>query len=203
MWFALIAIMQSCSVVQDPENWKKEIEDAYKIQISQAMAYTAAAFMELDENEVDIAISMLAASADAIEKQKNDDLKDWDDIEKYKLALEKLKSEDATCYYLWEQYHQLDGKVKFSDFVKQPKDGKYSVYTTTEQSNDIRVTFKINKAMEWEVALDEKDLQVYLTNLTSAHYEDHLNSAIESAIDEAIYEAVDEALLEVFTDDEW
>ena len=202
MMLALIAIVQSCSVVQDPENWTKEIEDAYKFQISQAMAYTAAAFMELDEDEVDAAVKVVTMTADAFEQQKTNDLKDWDDIEKFKLSLDQWKSIDNTCYYLWEQYHSFDGKVNFSEFVKQPKDGDFFVWITTEKNSDIRVTFKIhivNDKYEYQVAVDDKDLQVYINNITSAHYEDRLNSAIESAVDDA----VNDALIDILTDDEW
>ena len=193
-----IAIVQSCSVVQNPELWKVEIEDAYKFQMSQAMAYTAAAFMELDEDNVDASVQLIVASATEIAEQRNDDGEK--DVAMYKLALDEYYQMDETCRYLWEQYHNFDGKVNFGEFVKQPKDGDFSVWTTTEKNSDIRVTFKINKKFEYQVAVDDKDLQVYISNLTSAHYEDRLNSAIESAVDDA----VNEALLEVLSDDdEW
>ena len=72
---------------------------------------------------------------------------------------------------------------------------------TTEKNSDIRVTFKIhtvNNNYEFQVAVDDKDLQVYINNITSAHYEDRLNSAIESAVDDA----VNDALIDILTDDE-
>lgn len=188
-----IVIAQSCSVVQNPELWKVEIEDAYKFQMAQAMAYTAAAFMELDENEVDAAIKAVIMSADAIAEQHYSDGES--NVARYNLSLKEYSQMDATCYYLWEQYHNFDGKVNFGEFIKQPKDGDFSVWMSTEKNSDIRVTFKINKKSEYQVAVDDKDLQVYITNLTSAHYEDRLNSAIESAVDEALYE--------IITNDEW
>ncbi|MBR4564210.1 MAG: hypothetical protein IKO26_07155 [Paludibacteraceae bacterium] len=43
--------------MQNPELWKVEIEDAFKFQMAQAMAYTAVAFMELDNDEVDAAVN--------------------------------------------------------------------------------------------------------------------------------------------------
>ena len=196
----LIAIVQSCSVVQNPELWKVEIEDDYKFHMAQAMAYTAAAFMELDEDEVDAAVNSVIKSADAMAEQHYS--KGESNVARYNMVLKEYSQKDAICYYLWEQYHSFDGKVNFGEFVKQPKDGDFSVWMTTEKNNDIRVTFKIhtvNNKFEYQVAVDDKDVQVYITNLTSAHYEDRLNSAIESVVDDA----VNDALLEILTDDEW
>lgn len=199
--FFSITILPSCSLKQDPKLYEVEIEDDFKFQMAQAMAYTAAAFMELDKGDVDKTVNFLIKVGEAVAEVQYSEGKS--SIARYDLALKEYSQADATFYYLWEQYHSFDGKVHFGEFIKQPKDGDFSVWTTTEKNSDIRVTFKINKKPEFQVVLDEKDLQVYLTNLTSAHYEDHLNSAIESAIDEAIDEAVDEALLDLDTYDEW
>ena len=196
----LIATVQSCNVEQNPELWKVEIEDAYKFQMAQAMAYTAVAFMELDNDEVDAAVNAVIKSADAMAELHYS--KGESNVARYYLALKEYSQKDNICYYLWEQYHSFDGKVNFGEFVKQPKDGDFSVWLTTEKNSDIRVTFKIrtvNNNDEFQVAVDDKDLQVYINNITSAHYEDRLNSAIESAVDDA----VNDALIDILTDDEW
>ena len=167
----LIATVQSCNVEQNPELWKVEIEDNAVIKSADAMAE-----LHYSKGESNAA--------------------------RYYMALKEYSQKDNICYYLWEQYHSFDGKVNFGEFVKQPKDGDFSVWLTTEKNNDIRVTFKIrtvNNNDEFQVAVDDKDLQVYINNITSAHYEDRLNSAIESAVDDA----VNDALIDILTDDEW
>lgn len=165
-----------------------EIEDAYRMQIASSLAYIDATYDELDEEEIDMAIAAIDMTATDIATEKYN--KGETNVPKYKLSLQQWQSEDPTCYYLWDLYCQQEGMVKFGEFVKQPKENDYSVWISTEKTNDIRVTFKINKKGKWEVVVDKKDLQVYLTDFINKHYEDHINTSIESTVDDILYDAL-------------
>ena len=157
--FLSIVVLHSCTIVQDPDMWQVEIADSYKFQMAEAVVY--AAFMAFGlEDEVDESVIMIEKYAITIEEEKTEALES--DVAKYKLALEKLCNQDEVCHTLWETYHELDGKVRFSGFIKQPNDGNYSVWTAIEKHCNIRVTFKINKLMDWSLELDEDDFHEFI-----------------------------------------
>lgn len=74
---------------------------------------------------------------------------------------------NAGAAELLQMYNSLD--VKFSEFVEQPQNDGFSVWTATEENTGIKVTFKNNSAMEWNLELDEETLVAYMTKVAEKY----------------------------------
>ena len=84
---------------------------------------------------------------------------------------EKLQKESCKIFEpiseLLQIYNSLD--VKFSEFVEQPQNDGFSVWTATEENTGIKVTFKNNSALEWDLELDEETLVAYMTKVAEKY----------------------------------
>lgn len=149
---ALTIILPSCKAIQGPDNWAVEIEDSYKMQMVLAFDYAL-----YDKDAVD----ELAELIDETAEKKADYSMGNSDIAMYKLALEELAPNNAGASELLQGYEKLE--VKFSEWIEQPNKDGYSVWLATEEMFDIRVTFKINKALDWDVELDDEDFTHFMT----------------------------------------
>ena len=149
---ALSFILPSCGAIQGPENWTVEIEDSYRVQMALGFDY-----LVYDEDAVD-------ELADAVEElaTKYYDVNLWkENVAQYKLALEQMAPNNAGAAELLQIYNSLD--VKFSEFVEQPQNDGFSVWTAIEENTGIKVTFKNNSALEWDLELDEETWVAYMT----------------------------------------
>lgn len=155
---ALSFILPSCGSIQGPENWTVEIEDSYRVQMALGFDY-----LVYDEDAVD-------ELADAVEelatKQYDANLLE-ENVAQYKLALEQMAPNNAGAAELLQIYNSLD--VNFSEFVEQPKNDGFSVWTATEENTGIKVTFKNNSALEWDLELDEETLVAYMTKVAEKY----------------------------------
>lgn len=180
----LSVILPSCGAIQGPDTWAVEIEDSYRTQLSVTFAYA-----KYDEKVIEEFAERLDEEAQKIYDDK--DLLD-DNCAMYKLALEKMAKDEEIAADILEVYSLWD--VKFSKWEKQPKQGGFSIWTAKEENSDVKVTFKNNKLLEWELELDEESLTVFIENIvasivgeTSVYDEDEIEDAISKRI-EAQYE---------------
>ena len=182
---ALSVLLPSCGVLEDPDTWAVEIEDSYRTQVALAFGYAV-----YDEKSVDA----FAEKLDAEAEKANDESDILDgDCPKFKIALEKMAKEDEMAADILDGYNKLE--VKFSKWAKQPKEDGFSIWTATEENSGVKVTFKNNSMLEWDLDLDEETLVAYFENIaatlgggTSTLDEDDIEDAIKQRI-EAQYES--------------
>ena len=154
----LSVMLPSCGVLEDPDTWAVEIEDSYRAQVALAFGYAV-----YEEESVDAFAEKLEAEAE----KANDESGILDgDCPKFKLALEKMSKEDEMAADILDGYNKLD--VKFSEWTKQPKEDGFSIWTATEENSGVKVTFKNNSMLEWDLDLDEESLVAYFENIVAA-----------------------------------
>lgn len=154
---ALSVLFTSCGVLEDPDTWAVEIEDSYRAQLTLAFAY---AIHEED------AVDAFAEQFDAEAQIAYDERGFFDgDCPKFKLALEKMAVNDEFAADFLNGYNKLD--VKFSKWEKQLKQDGFTIWTATEENSDIKVTFKNNSALEWDLDLDEETLVAYFESIAA------------------------------------
>lgn len=179
---ALSVLLPSCGAIQGPDTWAVEIEDSYRAQMAFGYDYLAYDKDAVDElaNQID----------DAAEKQYDAHLLDAN-VAKYKLALEQMAPNNAGAAELLQVYNSLE--VKFSEWTKQEDIEGFSVWTANEENTGIKVIFKNNSAMEWDLELDEETFVAYMEKVAThmgaknAIDEDEIEDAISKRI-EAQYE---------------
>lgn len=179
---ALSVMLPSCGAIQGPDTWTVEIEDSYRAQIALGFDY-----LVYDKDAVDELANQID---DAAEKQYDAHLLD-ENVAKYKLALEQMAPNNAGAAELLQVYNSLE--VKFSEWTKQEDIEGFSVWTANEENTGIKVIFKNNSAMEWDLELDEETFVAYMEKVAThmgaknAIDEDEIEDAISKRI-EAQYE---------------
>jgi len=142
--------MISCGAIQDPDNWNVEIEDAFKAQVA-----TRAAYDQFDEDVVDNFIDKLNNLADKIDENTFSI-----DVAKYDSAFVKLSKKSGIAESVYNRYQQIN--CDFSKFEKIEPDGNYQQWQATEKISGITVIFKINDLMDWELILNEDELNEFV-----------------------------------------
>lgn len=176
---ALSVMLPSCGAIQGPDTWTVEIEDSYRAQM--ALGYD---YLVYDKDAVDELANQID---DAAEKQYDAHLLD-ENVAKYKLALEQMAPNNAGAAELLQVYNSLE--VKFSEWTKQTDQEGFSVWTATEENTAIKVMFKNNIAMEWDLELDEETLVAYFEKVASG-YTEFFNQVDEDAIEDAISKRIE------------
>ena len=149
---AMAFLLSACNSIMGPDNYKVEIEDSYRMQVVVTFAY-----LTEDESTLDDFIIELKEKSDKIEEENS--ALNKPDVAKFRIALEKLSTNNNLAKELLDDYKKID--VKFSEFKKAPKEGDFYVWTATEENYGVRVTFK-NSVEEWELDVNEDDLEAYI-----------------------------------------
>lgn len=155
---ALSIMLPSCGEIQGPETWAVEIEDYYRAQVALGFDYL---FYDKD------AVDELAKNLDELAENIYDAHLLDEDVAKYKLALEQMASNNAGAAELLQSYNSID--VKFSEWTKQADQKGFSVWTANEENTGIKVIFKNNVAMEWDVELDEETLVTFMEKVAERY----------------------------------
>jgi uncharacterized protein (DUF1697 family) len=137
-----------------PENWMVEIEDSFRAQVTVALAYLLYA-----EEDVDDFVDKLEAAAEEVD----DETIEIADVARYKLALEKLLDKDTRAEEVLEVYNGF--VVLFSDFTKDGKEDGLTVWNAQEMNSGIKVTFKNNDDLDWDLDIDPETYQAYVETL--------------------------------------
>ena len=151
---SLSFVLHSCGLDQGPDVWETEIEDAFKIQVALAFDYAI-----YDEDAVDELAELIDNTAD---KKAEEYSLSKTDIAKYKLALEELAPNNAGAAELLKLYNSIE--PHFTEWEKCPKEDGYSIWKSTEQVTEIKVTFKNNKALDWDLELEEESFAKFITD---------------------------------------
>ena len=145
-------LLPACSSIMGPDNYKVEIEDSYRMQVTVTFAY-----LTEDESTLDDFCIVLKEESDRIEEENN--ALNKPNVAKFRMALEKLSANNNLAKELLNDYKKID--VKFSEFKKAPKEGDSYVWTATEEIYGVRVIFK-NNVEEWELDVNDEDLDAYI-----------------------------------------
>ena len=155
---ALSLILPSCGAIQGPDNWTVEIEDSYRAQMALGFDY-----LVYDKDAVD----ELAEKVEELATKHYDANLLEENVAKYKLALEQMAPHNAGAAELLHIYNDLD--VKFSEWTEQPQEDGFMTWTSTEENTGIKVIFKNNASMEWDLELDEETFVAYMTKVAEKY----------------------------------
>lgn len=158
----VMGIFTSCSLLQDPDLWMVEIEDAFRAEIVRSELMCISFFMPSEfQQDVQQIMDELDTMAEQIAEEHSGD----SDVAKYKMALEKLILTDTEYSFLKDGYDKID--VNFGKFSPCPAESGYAVFRALERNTNIKVTFKINKSLDYLVVLDADDIQQYFAREVS------------------------------------
>lgn len=157
-----MGIFTSCSLLQDPDLWRVEIEDAFRANlVCSAFTYFSAFIPFIGQQQIQQYMDKLDDVANQIAEEHSGD----SDVAKYKMALERLASTDIVFSELKECYDAVD--VNFGRFSPCPDESGYAVFRALERNSNIKVTFKINKSLDYLVVLDADDVQRFCERETA------------------------------------
>ena len=105
---AMAFLLSACNSIMGPDNYKVEIEDSYRMQVVVTFAY-----LTEDESTLDDFIIELKEKSDKIEEENS--ALNKPDVAKFRIALEKLSTNNNLAKELLDDYKKID--VKFSELI--------------------------------------------------------------------------------------